>query len=245
MAANAFSAAGSGGVAYGVMGGVETLPAGFSQVTVLQLGPCDAATGRGAGVGPAADLWGERLLAAGGKRRGVADADFTTNYLAYSSDNGAFYYYHTEQGKDYQQTLADVKHYAVQQRIPYRHWLMDSWWYFKGPKDGVKNWTAMPSVFPGNISAVTADTQWPIVAHNRWWSGETTYAKQNGGLWDFVIDPDTNFAVPLQQEFWDFLISDSKQWGLATYEQDWPVPELLSGSFFLQCAHSFSFLFED
>jgi len=28
----------------------------------------------------------------------------------------------------------------------------------------------------------------PEQAHNRYWSAETTYAKQNGGRWDFFID---------------------------------------------------------
>ena len=46
---------------------------------------------------------------------------------------------------------------------------IDSWWYFKGPDDGVKNWTAMPSVFPNGIEAVVKKTGWPIEAHNRWW----------------------------------------------------------------------------
>lgn len=45
---------------------------------------------------------------------------------------GAFYYYHTEPNKDYEQTILDVKSYATQQNIPYRHILLDSWWYFKG-----------------------------------------------------------------------------------------------------------------
>ena len=55
---------------------------------------------------------------------------------------------------------------------------LDSWWYFKGEHDGVKNWTAMPSIFPHGIEEVAIQTGWPIVAHNRYWSGDTDYAKQ-------------------------------------------------------------------
>ena len=55
---------------------------------------------------------------------------------------------------------------------------LDSWWYFKGEHDGVKNWTAMPSIFPHGIEEVATKTGWPIVAHNRYWSGDTDYAKQ-------------------------------------------------------------------
>lgn len=55
---------------------------------------------------------------------------------------------------------------------------IDSWWYFRGYSGGVKNWTAMPNVFPNGIEAVTTKTGWPIVAHNRYWSNDTDYATQ-------------------------------------------------------------------
>ena len=42
----------------------------------------------------------------------------------------------------------------------------------------MKNWTAMPSVFPNGIQMVVAKTGWPIVAHNRYWSKDTDYAMQ-------------------------------------------------------------------
>lgn len=56
--------------------------------------------------------------------------------------------------------------------IPYKVVLLDSWWYYKGIGDGVKNWTAMPSTFPGGnagIRELTAATGWKIIAHNRYW----------------------------------------------------------------------------
>ncbi len=61
--------------------------------------------------------------------------------------------------------------------------------------------------------------------HNRYWSNETTYAKQNGGQFEFLIDNQSgdnghgHGAVPVQQEFWDYLMATSKQWGLEVYEQ--------------------------
>lgn len=134
-----------------------------------------------------------------------------------------FYYYHTEEQQDYETTIMDVKKYADKVGLPYRHWLMDSWWYYKGDAGGVKNWTAMKSIFPDGIEAVYDATEWPIVAHNRYWSANTDYAKQNGGEWDFVIERESHggLAFPLQQEFWDFLLSEARKWGLRTYEQDW------------------------
>lgn len=44
--------------------------------------------------------------------------------------------------------MLDVVQYAKTQDIPYGYLQYDSWWYYKGIGDGVKNWTAMPSVFP-------------------------------------------------------------------------------------------------
>ena len=43
-------------------------------------------------------------------------------------DNGAFYYYNPEAGKNYQQTMIDVKAYAESVGLPYQYTLLDSWW---------------------------------------------------------------------------------------------------------------------
>ena len=46
---------------------------------------------------------------------------------------------------------------------------LDSWWYYKGDGDGVKNWTARPDIFPNGIDSMVKKTGWRPVAHNRWW----------------------------------------------------------------------------
>ena len=86
----------------------------------------------------------------------------------------------------YYRVLCCTKHGKLILRISYNYIhtpthmypQLDSWWYFKGEHDGVKNWTAMPSIFPHGIEEVATKTGWPIVAHNRYWSGDTDYAKQ-------------------------------------------------------------------
>ena len=82
--------------------------------------------------------------------------------------------------------------------------------------------------------------------HNRYWSPKTTYATVNGGAFNFTFNGPQDskqvqplasscvrvlmlcppwrclceqVGVPTQQEFWDFLMSSSKEWGLAVYEQ--------------------------
>ena len=47
--------------------------------------------------------------------------------------------------------MLDVVKYAKMSNIPYGYLQYDSWWYYKGIGDGVKNWTAMPSVFPSGM----------------------------------------------------------------------------------------------
>ncbi|KAH9490740.1 hypothetical protein Btru_035382 [Bulinus truncatus] len=67
----------------------------------------------------------------------------------------------------------------------------------------------------------------PLVAHNRYWSVNTTYAKVNGGDFDFIIGP--NVSLPLNKTFWDFLFARARNnWGLIVYEQDWLNVQLLS-----------------
>ena len=47
--------------------------------------------------------------------------------------SGAYYYYHTETGKNYQQTMLDVKAYVIDQaKLPVRAFQFDSWWYTRG-----------------------------------------------------------------------------------------------------------------
>jgi hypothetical protein len=131
--------------------------------------------------------------------------------------------------------LSAVHEYAQAQGIPYRHVLLDSWWYYKDvPKGGVVNWTAQsgPGWFTGGnagVRALVEQTGWKVIAHNRYWSPNTTYAKQNGGAWEFFIDAQGtgDMAVPLEQAFWAWLLTSSvAEWGLATYEQDWLHNEL-------------------
>ena len=203
-------------LSYGIMGRVKSVPKGFSYEVIVSLSE--------GGASVAMDEWGQKLLDRYQKSKDVAFSDFTTNYLQYSTDNGAYYYYLTEENKTYEDTMIDVKKYADKVGIPYRQWLMDSWWYFKGTGDGVKNWTAMPSIFPNGIHYVFDNTgNMPIVAHNRYWSANTDYAKQNGGEFDFIIEPDSHqgLAMPTEQRFWDYLMSSSLEWGLKVYEQDW------------------------
>jgi hypothetical protein len=47
--------------------------------------------------------------------------------------------------------------------------------------------------------------------HNRYWSPETPYAKQNGGPWNFIVEP--KLALPDDQGFWDWLMLAKRKSG--------------------------------
>eukprot|EP01006_Ploeotia_vitrea_P025487 TRINITY_DN58345_c0_g2_i1.p1 TRINITY_DN58345_c0_g2~~TRINITY_DN58345_c0_g2_i1.p1 ORF type:complete len:748 (-),score=61.40 TRINITY_DN58345_c0_g2_i1:94-2337(-) len=197
---------------FGVWGTATSIPAEYSMSFILSVTE--------GGVNEAALEWGDRLLTFYNKPRSPREHDYTLQNIGYSTDNGAFYYYHTQKNKTYEQTLLDVKKYADSLKLPYKYILLDSWWYFKGPHGGVTQWTAMPSIFPHNLTWFYNHTGWRIQGHNRYWSPKTPYAKQNGGPWEFIIEGD-RMALPVQQDFWTWLLGASKEWGLAVYEQDW------------------------
>ena len=191
---------------YGIMGNVTNIPPGYELSTIVSFAE--------GSVNNAMMTWGDLLLSNYQKDRKAAWVkDFALQFLGYSTDNGAYYYYTTEKNKNYQETMLDIAQDAATQKIPYRYWLADSWWYYKGVKDGVKNWTSMKSVFPDGLKYIYDETGWLVQGHNRFWSMNTDYAKQNGGNWNFILDPDSQYALPYDQEFWNYLMQTSRKWG--------------------------------
>jgi hypothetical protein len=115
--------------------------------------------------------------------------------------------------------------YSKESKIPYTYVLIDSWWYFKGHQAGVTDWAPMPRDFPTGLNATSRlhrTTNWGMQAHNRYWSDQNIYAKQNGGDYEFLIQNGSG-AVPITQRFWDDFFAQSKEIiaNLEVYEQDW------------------------
>ncbi|CAG0889291.1 unnamed protein product [Cyprideis torosa] len=200
-------------VDFGVKGTVDSIPLGFTVDTIFHL--CRR------GINSAVMEWGHKLMTLHGKERTNAESDFTANYLGYYTDNGAYYYYNTEEGMNYEETVKAVVQHCKENQIPIRYFQLDSWWYFKDITKGMVNWTAMPEIFPNGLRELHEAIQMPILAHNRWFSPETTYASQNGGKYDFVIEKENYKAITADQRFWEDLLTDAPLWGLTTYEQDW------------------------
>eukprot|EP00054_Salpingoeca_dolichothecata_P014018 m.78605 g.78605 ORF g.78605 m.78605 type:complete len:753 (+) comp20774_c0_seq2:47-2305(+) len=219
-------------IQYGLMGSVKEIPVGYRVQTILSLGT---------GVNSAMVSWGDKLLKNYGKTRQGIEKDITLQYLGYSTDNGAYYYYNysPRHFANYQEMLIALRQYADRVGLPYKWILLDSWWYYKGWEEGVKEWLATPFIFPRGLDYVYNATGWAIQGHNRYWATNNVYAKQNGGKWDFVIEKDPSkreLALPLQQEFWDWFLESSVRWGLRVYEQDWLDDQFDGTNYLLESA---------
>jgi hypothetical protein len=105
---------------HGIMGNVTEIPAGFNLKTMMYIGD---------GINSAMSEWGTLLRDAYDKPDllSARSRDMTLQYLGLSTDNGAYYYYNTVPGLNYQDTLIEVKKYADAQQIPYAYVLIDSW----------------------------------------------------------------------------------------------------------------------
>jgi hypothetical protein len=97
--------------------------------------------------------------------------------------------------------------------------LLDSWFYQQGIDAGVRDWIARPDVLPHGMRWLHDQTSMNFQLHNRYWAADNVYAKNNGGLYDFLTGNTT--ALPVEEAFWDFLLGRAKNWGMSVYEQDW------------------------
>ena len=151
------------------------------------------------------------------------EGDYTTQYLGYSTDNGAYYYYHIENNtSNYEATMLNVYEYSQNQNIPYQYWLLDSWWYYQSSEKwhAVTNWTSRPTIFPHGMKYLYEQTKLKVQGHNRMWSINNHYQHD----YDFIKstkDP-AYVSLPTEYRFWyDLFHNATTDWGLVVYEQDW------------------------
>ena len=195
---------------YGVMGSIISIPENYNHSMIVFYSS--------KGINEGVREWGQAMQKAHNRTNQNRLNDLSINYLGYYTDNGAYYYYHTEDGQNYQQTMLD----SIQKiQLPFHYLQIDSWWYYKGIGGGVSEWVARPDVFPDGLPALDRKLQnLPIVAHNRYWAYDTVY-KQN---YSFVLDEKNGKALPVGNDsFWVDLFTQARQWGLIVYEQDWLI----------------------
>jgi len=200
-------------LAWGVMGGVDSIPKGYNLWTMASYSPN--------GVNWAMEKWGEELRLHYGRTTEYRDTDLTNNYIGYYTDNGAYYYYVTEPGEDYETTMINARAYASKMNIPFRYLQYDSWFYPRYEGKGVIEWADNKTVFPHGLQYLWDKTGLISAAHNGYWSNTTVYAKQNGGKYNFIVEVHNKKSLPTDEMFWLDLFSNSSKWGLMLYEQDW------------------------
>lgn len=159
---------------YGVMGSIVSIPANYNlpMIVFYSLN----------GINDGVKEWGQTMQKAYNRTNKYRLNDLSINYLGYYTDNGAYYYYHTGNRQNYEQTIIDI---VENISLPFHYLQIDSWWYYKGVGDGVSNWTARPDVFPDGLQGLHRRlNNLPIVAHNRHWAYDNVY-RQN---YSFVLD---------------------------------------------------------
>ena len=104
-------------------------------------------------------------------------------YLGYYTDAGAYYYYNTEPGMNYEETFDYIRDYADDTNYPIRFAQYDSWFYPHGEGN-----LEQKNIDKGGGEAAYANHKLPIVAHNRWFGPDTVYATENGGNYDWILE---------------------------------------------------------
>jgi len=220
-------------ITLGLKGSLTSIPSGFSASWLLQVGT---------GIAETMEQWGDVLLACGEKKRVSVYQDDIVSSLGYWTDNGAYYHYPTAgptlQAGGYQSEIARAHQANLVDNLPYRHWQLDSWWYQKGkggngssrgrgpigPFIGTYEWTADPFVFPrGGVPAIQSVVGLPFVLHNRWFSPDNWYRRQNipSSGWTATRELGSLGTLPLDGDyFWEYFFGRQQGYGLKVYEQD-------------------------
>ncbi len=188
---------------------VSSVPAGFNHQTLLVVD---------SGINRAFQTWGNTLTALQGKIRPANDADMSLKSLGYWTDNGATYYYRTESGLSYMDTLTAAKAQFDRANIGLGYMQLDSWFYPKGAQaqwadsaDGVYQYSADSNLFGSSLSNFQQSIGVPLVTHARWIDPSSPYRQQYTMSGNVVTDP----------SYWNMVATYLKAAGVATYEQDW------------------------
>lgn len=202
----------------GFGGLIEKIPAGTKSQFILVSGQ---------GINHTFLKWGELVQKWHGHKTADPYADVAMSRLGYWTDNGSYYYYRTEPGKTYSQTLLAVKAYADAQGIPYGYFQLDSWWYPKAEiklksshdRGGFLLWEPIPEFFPEGLAEFQKQLGLPLVAHNRYCSDQSPYCQKYGCT--LSKGDKREGAYPLDPAFWDEIMDNAVKYGVTVYEQDW------------------------
>jgi len=213
----------------GIQGEIKQLPEGFTQEFIIYFGK---------GVNKSMEELGDLLLKYHDSQRKDPYANLTVSHLSYWTDNGAHYYYRTEKGLSYEDSMVAIKDYFKKHNIPIESYNFDSWWYLKylsptkttlskvfkplfrilggGLFGNTIRWETDPRCFTTDLKTFHDEKfNKSIIAHGRRWHPNSPYLEK----YDFITYKDS--SVPLKKDFWDWLMKYAKDSGIDVYEQDW------------------------
>jgi hypothetical protein len=199
---------------YGVLGSIATIPPNYMHSFIVFYSPN--------GINDGIQEWGQTMQRAFNRSNEHRLNDLAVNYLGYFTNNGGYYYYNTQPGLNYEETMVNVAHDI---KFPFHYIELDSWWYYKGIKEGVSQWRARPDIFPEGLPELHRRLEnIPFAAHNRWWAYDNVYKQK----YAFALDVASSMALPIGNDtFWVDLFVEARNWGLILYIQDWLSPQTL------------------
>jgi hypothetical protein len=220
-------------ISCGIQGNIQKIPKNFSQKFILLFGK---------GINQSIERLGDILSKYHNSMRKSLYANIVTSYLGFWTDNGAYYYYKTERGMNYEDTMVSIKEYFDEKKIPIRYYNFNSWWYLKhtnktfttlfrplvrlmggGLYGKTLRWEVDPKNFTTDLKTFHRERfNKPITAHNRRWDARSPYVEK------FGFETYKNHAVPLKKEFWGWLMKHAKESGIEVYEQDWMKNQIVS-----------------
>jgi hypothetical protein len=188
---------------------ITTLPAGFTESTLLVVGN---------GINSTLDLWGQALTSLSGKRRPANDANFLLNRLSYWTDAGAAYYYQPMTASQYVPQLLQMPSWFSRGSVPLGSLELDSWYYPKGSPaswtsnaSGMDTFVADPTLFPQGLSAFQNILGLPLITHARWIDPSSPLRSQYRISGNVAIDP------KYWQDYASYMLSNN----IGVLEQDW------------------------
>ncbi|CAF1102529.1 unnamed protein product [Didymodactylos carnosus] len=207
--------------ACGLQGRVRQVEQSFSLATLLLISQPNE------GINRIMNKWGKYMLQYYGKQHvkdeGNHQNDFFMSKLGYYTDTGSYYWYNTEPDLNYEETFIKLKQYHVAQQIPIQYYELDSYWYYKennytGEHGGILWYEPRPDVFPSGIEQLRMNTlQTPLIVHHKYYSYDNLYQI----FYRFLNGSDYKVSLPLDQTFFNKILSQIKQWGVEIMIQDW------------------------
>jgi len=217
----------------GIQGEVINIPKGYSQKFILYFGK---------EINQSMMDLGELLYKYHGTSRSDMYRNICLQKIGFWTDNGAHYYYNPIKGVGFDGTLLLIDYHFKQHDIPIGYYNLDSWWYVKKtPPKWIR--TILKPIFRltggglyGNIILWETDPKWfktdlksfhehintPFTAHSRRWHAKSPYLEK----FEFVTYKD--HAVPVNKDFWDYIMKFAKESGIEVYEQDWMKTQMNS-----------------